>query len=181
MDKFKIVFWVIAIGSILLRPYFKRRRQRGEAEKGNPASAAPPASAEEPQDEGGPSLPYEDLVEEVFGPYIARRKEQARPRPSSAALRAGVRNPAARPSAEAEPPEAGDAKPVAGARSQTARAPEPPVGRESAPSEPPVRPRSIDQRLFGRRQLSPAARLIIAAEILRPPRVLRTRGAFWNR
>jgi hypothetical protein len=180
MDKFKLVFWVLIIAGALLKPYMKRRKERLEAAKKTAPARRAPKPAEEAEEEGEAKLPYEDLVEEVFGSYISRRKEAAEP--PAPPRRAPSRAPAPEP-AEAEEP-AEPALPIAAAApspSAAAPAEELRTRRDSAPARTPVRHRSLEERLFGRRRLSSSAKLIIAAEILRPPRLLRDQGRFWNR
>jgi hypothetical protein len=180
MDKLKLVFWVLVVAGALLKPILKRRKERSEAEKRSAADPARPESAEVPEDDGGPSLPYESLVEEVFGPYIARRRESAQPRPKAPATARAPLPPPTRATA-GEPPKPVVSKLAAPPPSPATPTQDSPAGRESAESETPSPRRSVEQHLFGRRRLSSSAKLIIAAEILRPPRVLRERGRFWNR
>jgi len=186
MDKFKLAIWVIVIASMVLKPFLKRRKERAEALKRNAASPSAQeasAGAGESEDGDGPKLPYEDLVDEVFGPYISRRQEKARPKPppEPSAPPAPSRIPAPSRAAAAKSPEPARAAAVAAAPSLQAFSGKSGAGQESAHPESPARRRPIDQRLFGNRRLSPSAKLIIAAEILRPPRILRERGTFWNR
>ncbi|HLY76141.1 MAG TPA: hypothetical protein VKU80_18725 [Planctomycetota bacterium] len=188
MDKYKLAIWVIVIASMVLKPFLKRRKERAEALK---RTAAPPsapeagasANAAEPEDGDGPKLPYEDLVDEVFGPYISRRQENARPKPPA---EPGVppvpsRSPAPTFTASGKPPEPARAAFVAVSPSLQAVSGRSRTVAASAPAESASRLSLVDQRLFGSRRLAPAAKLVIAAEILRPPRILRERGGFWNR
>lgn len=179
MDKFKLVFWVLIIAGMILKPYLKRRKERLEAAKKTAPARRAPEPAEEADDEGGPKLPYEDLVEEVFGSYISRRKEAAEP--PAPARRAPSRAPAPEPAAEEEPALAAVATEAAPSPAAAAPAGGTRSGRDSAPARSAARPSSLEERLFGRRRLSSSAKLIIAAEILRPPRLLRVQGRFWNR
>ena len=186
MDKipFKLIFWVLVVAGMVLKPVLQRRLKR-KAETERRRSAAPaPEGAEGHEDEGDPKLPYEELVDEVFGSYISRRRQeaqpQARPKPS-AGRRVPAQVPSRTPTAAAEPPRSGVVTPVAAPQPLVTPGEETRLGRESVPIESAVRRCSVEQHLFGRRPLSSAARLIIAAEILRPPRILRERGKFWNR
>lgn len=148
-----IIIVVVAAGS-LLGPLLERwRKKRAEQKEAEQAPTADP----EPE---GAQLPYEHLVDEVFGPYMQRRRQAF----------------AERQAAEAEEEEA-----------EAEEAPEPPAPVPMAPEEAPrilkidasveaaPRHRTLEQRLFGGRNLGPAAKWILAAEILQPPKYLRRR------
>ena len=176
MDKFKLVIWVLIIAGAIINPILKRRKERLEAAKKKAPARPVQERTEETEEEGGAKLPYEDLVEEVFGSYISRRKKAAEPQPPAR------RAPAPAPAEAAEEP-AAPALAMAAAPnpSGAASAAESRSGRDSAPAQTHARRSSLEERLFGRRRLSSSAKLIIAAEILRPPRILRERGGFWSR
>jgi hypothetical protein len=184
MDKFKVAIWVIVIASMALKPFLKRRKerleaQRLEAQKKGAAARPAPEPEEESSEEGGMTLPYEDLVEEVFGSYMARRREEARPRP--AAPRPAARVVAPEPAAPKEVREEKVAAPAVPEAPASAPAEAPQTGRGSPFAEGHPRRPSLDERLFGRRRLSSSAKLILAAEILRPPRLPGDRGRSFHR
>ncbi len=148
-----IILVVVAAGS-LLGPLLERWRKKREAQKG--IEAAPPAAEPEPAVEEA-KLPYEHLVDEVFGPYMQRRRQAFAERQAAAAR-------VEEPEPEPEPP------------APAALVPEEPVHvlKIEAPPAPPP-PRTLEQRLFGGRALTPAARWVLSAEILQPPKALRRR------
>ncbi len=147
------IFYAIVVVAMIVGPlverWMKRRRERE-------AAGAPPEP--EPQEQAPePMLPYEDLVEQVFGGYIERRKKEFRERMQAEAVEEIVLE------AEAPRPPAAVAKP---------KVEEPPKISVTLKAAP--RPTlTLEERLFGGRRLSPAARLVLAAEILQRPRSLR--------
>jgi hypothetical protein len=163
---FKLIFFlVLIIAWAIHKAWIEPRKKRYEEERRRNRTSPPPeAEEEEPGD--GLKLPYEDLVDEVFGPYMKRRREAARPKPPPPAAAPPAPAPQAAP-----PPEPAPAP---------AQAP-PPVETHAGPAFPPgavggpAGGRSIDERLFRNPSFSAAAKLVIAAEILRPPRFLRGR------
>jgi len=120
-----------------------------------------------------PKLPYEDMVDETFGPYIERRRrkhEEARARREEARREEESpirvvevveepRRPVPRPP-PAEPP-AVEEKPAVPASPAASEAHAPP-------------PRlSLEERLFANPRWGTAAKLVLASEILGPPRCRR--------
>lgn len=168
-----IVFLLVIAGSIL-KPWLERRKKRMEEEQRRQRGAARPEVAEAvevEEEDDGPKLPYEDLVDEVFGPYMKRRREAAQQKP---------------------PPQAPAPAPVVAAAVEEAPAPPIPPSPEAWAEEPSPEVKlervgrrtealSIEQRVFGNRSLSPMAKLVLAAEILQPPRALRGRGGALRR
>jgi type IV secretory pathway VirB10-like protein len=175
---FNLVLVILFIAATLLGPLIERWRKKKEAERrrleGRPEAELepPPAPA---HDEGRPRLPYENVLEEVFGPYIERRRraaQEASQAPPEEVVEAPEVDPdeeirrireARRPAPE----------PVAAA----AREPEAPVQRlaEGAPAEVAhrKRDRSLDEIVFRNPRLSPGAKLLLASEILGNPRARR--------
>jgi hypothetical protein len=152
---------VATVGQLLVKKFKKTKqaRERGVAE--------PPPPAEEAEEE--PKLPYEDLVDQLFGPYVERRKREFAAK-QAAAKRA--RAPVAGPRAPG-PPAAAAPRP----------APARPAGEpevKATPVAPPVllalpaaHHHSLDARLFRNRGLSQGAKLVLASEILGRPKYFR--------
>lgn len=164
MDKglLNLIILILVIGGAILKPWIERRKKRLEEERtGRPAPAQAP-TGDEPDD--GPKLPYEDLVDEVFGPYMERRREKARP-PA----------PPPEPVAAAVEPPKEPAAPQHSFERQTeaTRARFAPSSVETAAVDRPV-----EERIFGNLRLSPTAKLILAADILQPRRPGGRGGAF---
>lgn len=136
------------------------REARGEKVEGPPPSE--------------PMLPYEDVVEEVFGPYIRRRQQQKEaaggeeaPAPVEIVEEAREAPPAPRPPTPHPPPGAPPAEhPAAPSLSVGAAVPSP-----AAPFRP-----TLEERLLTRPGWGMAARLVVAAEVLGSPRVFRPHG-----
>ena len=174
---FNLILVILFIAATLLGPLIERWRKRKEAEKrrleGKPEGELepPPGPA---YDEGRPRLPYENVLEEVFGPYIERRRR--------AAQEAGQAPPEVVETPEVDPDEEIRRMRVARrpAPEPEAVAPEPeeePVQHlaEGGPAEMAhrARPRTLDEILFRNPRLSPGAKLLLASEILGKPRSAR--------
>src|SRR5688572_22378276 len=75
-----LILVILFIAAAVLGPLIDKWRQKKEAEKrrleGKPEGELepPPGPA---YDEDRPRLPYENVLEEVFGPYIERRRRAA--------------------------------------------------------------------------------------------------------
>ena len=171
---FRLIVLVLVIGGAILKPWLARRKKKlEEQQRKGPARLESEVEPPREEQDDGPKLPYEDLVDEVFGSYMERRREVQRPKPAPRRVvvtPAEVSAPAPpRPAlrAPAVPPEA---------RPTEVRA-----RLESSPTETAVERRTIEQILFENRSLSGAAKLILAAEILQPPRVLRGRAGSFRR
>ncbi len=114
-----------------------------------------------------PKLPYEDVVDEVFGPYMRRRRqkhEEARAREEGAPVQV-VGEPRPRPPmAVPKPPPAPPPGPAAE-----------PAPHSVSPAEAPPLPArlSLEDRLFRNPSLGAGAKLVVAAEILGRPKALR--------
>ena len=143
---------LIIIGASVVRWILHRRAlARGEKVEGPPP--------EEPR------LPYEDVVDEVFGPYMRRRRQRYEE------ARAGGEEPGVEVvevvEEEAPPPP------------PKARAPEAPKPPPATPALPPVvvpvRP-SFEERVFQNPRWGAAAKLVVAGEILGRPRAFRPHG-----
>ena len=115
-------------------------------------------------------LPYEDLVDEMFGPYIQdrKRKYEARRKPKpEPVLRIIEETPTPVPELkiieESPAPEDFETEPE-----ESVEAPPRVYG---SPSH--GRKRTLDEIIFRNPRLSPGARLVLASEILSRPRSLR--------
>lgn len=166
---FNIVLLILFVAGSLLGPLIERWRRKKEAERrrleGGPEEEPPPPPAPAHDGPDRPRLPYEDVLEDVFGGYIEKRRREAE---------------AARLAAEAEAAEA-----VEEVEEETpAPPPEPEPAHKSLVSMEEVRAtkavepartrrRSLDEALFLNPRLSPGAKLLVASEILGKPRGLR--------
>ena len=174
-----LILVILFIAAAVLGPLIDKWRKKKEAEKRR-LEGKPEGELEPPPgpvyDEGRPRLPYENVLEEVFGPYIERRRR--------AAQEAGQAPPPARDVEDDEPEVESDdeirrmretRRPVV----ETVEVPEPedPIQRlaEGAPAEMPHRnrARSLDEILFRNPRLSSGAKLLLASEILGKPRAAR--------
>jgi len=168
---FNLIIVVVVVAATLLGPMIERWRRRQAEQVREKSGEPPPPPGPEPGPEpgsGGPTLPYETVIEEVFGPYMARRRAAH-----------AARLAEARGEGEEAPEE------VAAAEEEAPAPPVPPdavkggegLGVIHAAPAAAVPPRlSLEERLFGDRRLGDAAKLVIAAEILQPPRSLRGRS-----
>jgi hypothetical protein len=148
-----VIVAVVIVGSILM-PLIERWRRRRLLEEGKPPEGPEPKE---------PKLPYEDLVDEIFGPYMERRRKKHEEEAAAAAP-----PPPPRRVPEPEPVIRIIEETPAPSRLEESKAPPAAVMRvRSSPS--------LDERLFRNPRLSPAARLVLAAEIMRPPKALRPR------
>lgn len=168
---FNLVVLILFVAGAVLGPLVERWRRKKEAERRGTDVEPPPAPAPA-RDQDRPQLPYENVLEEVFGPYIERRRQAAEE---------------ARRAAEDEPPGEEEVDEdeeirklrVAKRPAEPAVAPEPeaPVQRlaEAAGAEVAhrKRARSLDEILFRNSRLSPGAKLVLAGEILGKPRARR--------
>jgi hypothetical protein len=159
------------VGPLLQRWWRRRMKERGEKVEG-------PEPAE-------PMLPYEDVVEQIFGPYMQRRKEEheARKRAAEGAVaeepvvQAEVVEEAPAPVPPPAPPRRPAPEPVIRKIEVVEERPARLAALEAAPPVPELGPprTSLEERLFANPRLTGAARLVLAAEILQPPRALRGR------
>lgn len=160
----KAIIWAIVIVASLLGPLIERWMRRRKEARGE----APPPGPE-PEE---PKLPYEDLVDQLFSPYIEKRKEEHAAKQRAAAP---VPGPAPDPKfrilkeeepeiriLEESPAPAIHSVPVLQSVLATAAAP------QVVPSTPPPPP-SLDERIFRNPRLSTGARLVLCAEILGRP------------
>lgn len=159
---FNLVIVVVVVAATLLGPIIERWRRRQAELRGAPPP--PPPEPEAEPESKGPTLPYESVVEEIFGPYMARRRAAHAAREQEEAPEAPEAAVEVVEEAPAPPVPAAAAKGVEGAAIR-------PVPAAAAPARV-----SLEERLFGARRLGDAARLILAAEILQPPRSLRGRS-----
>lgn len=170
---FNLVLIILFVAATVLGPLIDRWRKKKEAERrrleGRPESEPePPAPAPAYDTEDRPRLPYENVLEEVFGPYIERRRKAAQEAREAQVLE---EEPEADPDEEIRrmrevrppAPEAAAVEPEAPPQ----RLEEAPPAASAAPRE---RARSLDEILFRNPRLSPGAKLLIAAEILGKPR-----------
>jgi hypothetical protein len=142
-----------------------RGRQTGEPPPEEPEAAEPPS--------GGPQLPYEDLVDQVFGPYIRQRRREheeakARERAEAVEVIEVIEEPAPPPPPRPVPRPPPAAPPVEAK-------PAPPVAVAAPPVPAPVR-LSLDERIFRNPRWGAAAKLVVAGEILGRPRFPRRPG-----
>lgn len=130
-------------------------------------AARPPREARPARRE--PMLPYEDLVEDAFGPYIQRRKEayEARQR-ELAAETVEILEEEDEEEEEVEPAPP-PRRPVPEMRILE-ELPARPARRLVAGPAAPRRGVSLEERIFRNRRLSPGAKLVLAREILDRPR-----------
>lgn len=173
----KLIIWaVIIVFAVVSSLIQKLRSKKQEPTRGE----APPP---EPQQEGA-QLPYEELVDELFGPYMQRRREG-----HAAARRARESAPAEvevveeeEDAPEAPPPYVPRQAPAPAAprpdfriieEEPSTRAALPPSDVPVATTTGPRVTRSLDEILFDNRALSPGAKLLLSAEILRRPGVRR--------
>jgi hypothetical protein len=190
-DVLRLIVMVLVIAASVLGPLVERWRRKKEEERlrrkaeergeAAPAPAPEPAAAPAPEQE--PTLPYEDLVQEVFGPYIERRKKAAEEARQAAEERAAAGEiegdeeharldreirtlrEARRPEPDAVAVPAAE-EPVASIAQLRAGAGEPvPTAAARARRGP-----SLDERLFRNARLSPGAKLVLASEILGRPK-----------
>jgi hypothetical protein len=186
-DLLKLGFWILVIGASVLGPMVENWRRKKEqeaarrraAERGEaPPPPEPEAPSPAPQE---PTLPYEDVLQEVFGPYIERRKkayEEAKRRAMDAA-------PAEEEVEEADEEEELDREVrtirEAKATEEVFRQPLPdeavsPAAAPQDPSSVPVvtssarRIRTLDERLFSNPRFTAGAKLVLASEILGRPK-----------
>lgn len=143
----------------------RQRERQLEEQKRRQAAAGAPAKRE-------PMLPYEDLVDQMFGPYIESRKREYQGRheekededdeePMIRILDEKPAPVAAKPTAELRviqemPPPVAIPGAIGDSKAATVR------GRG--------RRRSLDRIVFRNPRLSEGARLVLAAEILNRPR-----------
>ncbi len=150
-DVLKVAIMALVIVGTVLGPLVERwLRKKAEAKQGEA-----PAAPQEPE-ASEPTLPYENVAQQFFAPYIERRRREYQER---MAREAAPAEPA--PVVEEEP-----TPPPAVPKREPVRPPPP------APSPPlpvAVRP-SLEERLFRGRRWGAAARLVVASEILRRPR-----------
>lgn len=178
MDLDRGDFKLIVYGAILLLflgvnlvRWIANRARGGKPDEEPPEE---PEVAETPS--RGPKLPYEDLVDEVFGPYIRQRRrayEEAKARERAEAvevIEVIEETPPPRPTPKPPPPpppaEPEAAKPL----------PPLPAGAGDHGVPAPARP-SLEDRLFRNPSWSGAAKLVVAAEILGRPKALRPPGS----
>jgi hypothetical protein len=159
-----IIILVVSLGQMLL----KKLRARKQPEEGMGPSTEAPADE--------PKLPYEDLAEQVLGPYMERRRKEYE-------ARRRLTHPTESPAEESPPPEptAPPRRPPAPRphslekREAGKQEPKPAVlsSSEVSPATPAASENSLEARLFGNRVLGSSAKLILASEIMRRPRFLR--------
>jgi len=179
----KLVIWIVIIAASVLGPVVERWRRKKEEERlrrqaeerGN--AAAPPPVEVEPETPTRSGLPYEDLVQEVFGPYIERKRREH----AEAQQRA-----LQEPEVEEEDDEEVLDRQVRSIRET--KAPEhvayeqlpdeavtPAAAAQDASTIPVVtssarQVRTLDERLFSNPRFTAGAKLILASEILGRPK-----------
>lgn len=172
-----LVVMAIILAVTMLGPLLERWRRRRAQEKGE----APPPGPE-PEE---PKLPYEDMVDQVFGPYMERRRKAFEARKSASRTAVETEEEAEEEEEVAEyiPParrftERGEPRPPAPPAPEPAiriieeePAPLPPIEKLADPAAP--RRRSLDDVLFANPRWGAAAKLVVASEILSRPKALR--------
>ena len=146
-----------------------RKMLGGEQE--DPQNAPPPSQREEAPAKEEAKLPYEDLVDQMFGPYIEDRKRKYEARQKKApkpVLRIIEESPAPELKIIEETP-----APAAALEAAPGEIAEPPPEAWHPVSK--ERKRSLDEIIFRNPRLSPGARLVLATEILNRPHALRNR------
>jgi hypothetical protein len=176
---FNLVLIILFVAATVLGPLIDRWRKKREAERrrlqGQPEEepAPPPGPAYDTEDR--PKLPYENVLEEVFGPYIERRRRAAQeaaeapPEPAAPEVDPDdeirrmreARRPAEKVVVAPPVPEEAPRSIVSMERIRT--------GRVEA-AETVRRVRSLDDILFRNPRLAPGAKLLLASEILGKPR-----------
>ena len=189
MDEFKgflnLILLIVFVAASVLGPVVERWRKRKEkerrAQQASPAApeAEPEADVEpSPPASGGPRLPYEDVLHELFGPYIERRKreaEEAQRREEAEAQAEAEAEEVEEVEVVEEPP----ARPPALANASTPQAPAFQHVEVTVPRLPTATAghralhRTLDEIVFRNPRLSPGAKLVLASEILGKPRALR--------
>lgn len=194
MDELKgllnLVLLIVFVAASVLGPVIDRWRKRKELERRaqQPPPATPEGEAEIEAEVGeapppakGPSLPYEEVLHELFGPYMERRKreaEEARRRAEAEAAEAEEEVEVVQETPRPEPvaaPSAGfvhadtsapPAPTFVHAETGAPRLPTPAAGRRGVH-------RTLDEIVFLNPRLTPGAKLLLASEILGRPRGLR--------
>jgi hypothetical protein len=177
---FNLILVILFIAATVLGPLIERWRKKKEAEKRRLEGRAegelePPPGPVRDQDR--PALPYENVLEEVFGPYIERRRRAA----------ADARQaPPPAPDVEEDEPEVQSDDEIR--RMREARRPAEEAPAAASPPDDPIqklpvggpaemahrkRARSLDEVVFRNPRYSPGAKLLLASEILGKPRSTR--------
>lgn len=177
-----LILVILFIAAAVLGPLIEKWRKKKEAERRR-LEGKPEGELEPPPgpvyDEGRPRLPYENVLEEVFGPYIERRRRAAH-EASQAPPAPEVEDDAPEVESDDEIRRMREARrpveePVAPAPPE--EAPQTLVARDearAAQASPSARPRrSLDDLVFRNPRLSPGAKLLLASEILGKPRAAR--------
>ena len=174
---FNIVLLILFVAGSLLGPLVERWRRKKEAERRKlegreetEAEAEPPPAPPPPHDgPDRPRLPYEEVLEDVFGSYIERRRREAEAKRLAEEAATAVQEAPAVEEEAPPPPPPPEPERRALVSMEEIRA------TASAEPAPPRRGRSLDDLLFRNPRLTPGARLLVAAEILGTPRSRRRR------
>ena len=178
----KLVIWIVIIAASVLGPVVERWRRKKEEERvrrqaeerGN--AAAPPPVEVEPEPQASSPLPYEDLVNEVFGPYIERKRRE-----HAEAQQRALQEPEVEESDEEEAVDR-QVRSIREAKAQEhvayddlPEAATPASAPQDASTVPVVtssarRVRTLDERLFSNPRFTAGAKLVLASEILGKPR-----------
>lgn len=176
---FNLVLVILFIAATVLGPLIDKWRKKREAERrrlqGQPEGEPPPAPGPVYDTDDRPRMPYENVLEEVFGPYIERRRRAAQ---EAAETPTAVAEPeedpdeeirrmreTKRPAEEVEPDEPEEAPRSLVAMEQLR------AGQVEATAA--RKRRSLDEILFRNPRLTPGAKLLLASEILARPRSAR--------
>lgn len=165
MDLDRGLINLILLALVLLAGLVRWLLHRAREARGEKVEGPPPPE---------PMLPYEDVVEDVFGPYIRRRRQQAEAAggeepPTPVEVVEEVREAPPTPRPPTPRPPAG-AAPV-----ELPAVPSLPALSAAPPPAEPLRP-TLEERLLDRPGWGTAARLVVAAEVLGSPRVFRPHG-----
>jgi hypothetical protein len=158
------------VAGTLLGPLIERWRRKKEAERrkleGGPVEEPPPPPPPPHDGPDRPRLPYEDVLEDVFGGYINRRRREAEEERRAEAEAESTTAVEEEPFEEETPPPTPEP-----AHKSLASMEETSAAKAVEPAR--ARRRSLDEALFLNPRLSPGAKLLVASEILGRPRGLR--------
>lgn len=191
MDEFKgflnLVLLIVFVAATVLGPLVERWRKRKEmerrAQRPPAASSQAEAAAEEPASpKPEAKLPYEEVLHELFGPYMERRKREAEEARRRAEAEAEAEEEAAAEAIEVveetPPPVPAESSGPRFVHAETSapafvhvettvpRLPTAVAGNRGVQ-------RTLDEIVFRNPRLTPGAKLLLASEILGKPRALR--------
>lgn len=187
MDEFKgllnLVLLIVFVAATVLGPLVERWRKRKEMERRaqRPPAAAPQAETEAeepPSPKPEAKLPYEEVLHELFGPYMERRKREAEEARRRAEAEAEEEAEEIEVVEETPPPAPAESSGPRFVHAETS-APAFVHAETSVPRLPTAVAgnrgvqRTLDQIVFRNPRLTPGAKLVLASEIMGKPRALR--------